>query len=106
MNLWYSYYRPRALSLAVFGAFLYQAFSSGASPVTLRGGKGEEEEGEAAERRRQRAALRRHFRSRRATAWLASSPSAPLPGGWAELGSGGVFSFPLLSFSTRHGRTA
>ena len=93
-----SHRSPRALAGCLWGVSV-SAFSLwGSRSPRPPGGKGEEEE-EAAAAEERTAAARRSSRAplssrRRATAWL--SLLRPLPGGWAEPGSGGVFWFPLL----------
>lgn len=89
-----SHRSPRARSLSL-GRFCIGFLPLG--PCLLPSGeKGRKKKGRRRRRkgRRQRRLPARHSSRRRATAWL--SLLRPLPGGWAEPGSGGVFSFPLL----------
>lgn len=93
-----SHRSPRALAGCLWG-FSISAFSlSGSRSPRPPGGKGEEEEEEEEAEERTAAACRSSraplSSRRRATAWL--SLLRPLPGGSAEPGSGGVFSFLLL----------
>lgn len=83
VNLWYSEaIGPRALSLAVFGAFLYRLSPSGApAPHALRGEKGRKKKGRRRRRkgRRQRAAPPARHSRVAAERPPGSASSAPSP---------------------------
>lgn len=97
VNLWYSEaIGLRALSLAVFGAFLYSAFSLSGSRSPPAPGEKRGQEGGGG--RKAGSGGRSSARHSQVAAGRVpgSASSAPSPGGSRSLGSGGVFSLSSL----------